>query len=145
MSDEMRKIDVAMKEIDDLLNDPDDVDLLGSDKMAGIHAIMDQVENEIDHHHLKKCTKSDQERIHLQLKCISNSFQIQDIMKNFNRDLFEQYNCLKEEHNISDLQVSQAFRKNSCLLLGSPMKKWWREVSNKTTNSIKPWRVKENN
>jgi hypothetical protein len=41
MSDEMRKIDVAMKEIDDLLNDPDDVDFLGADKMTGINHIMD--------------------------------------------------------------------------------------------------------
>ena len=65
MSDEMRKIDDAMKEIDDLLNDPEEDEDLGKNPMKDLMNMMDTVEQEIDSPHLKQCTKSDQERIHL--------------------------------------------------------------------------------
>jgi len=60
MSDEMRKIDDAMKEIDDLLNDQEEEEtLFQKDRVSELLSMMDTIEDEMDHIHLKNCTKSD--------------------------------------------------------------------------------------
>lgn len=68
---------------------------------------MDEMEeeNEILTPYLKECNRTDQETIHLQLKCISKSYKISKIYKNFNQGLFEYYEEMKKRHEVQDYNV----------------------------------------